>query len=344
MSLVFGPLDGVSLAGGARAFPARAMTTSEALASVPAGQRMSPAHLEHVQRELHALVGVRARHWSYLPGQRQIGEDTAALAARALREALSRSGLEAEHIDALFVATSTPHRFTSTVASHVGGLLGIQGACLDLRAGCSAGIYGLLQAAQYVQAGARAAALVGADTFSAVLPPEHRLSVCVMGDGASAALVVPGTGCLHALYYDSDGAHRALVHTPGPMPPTSEALAQGAYRLAGDPEGFNAQILPRYTQSIQRVLAHVGMSAADVDLLLPHQTSAPMLTELGASVGLPAQKVWTEGVAQHANIGAAGWISALVEAQRQGRVGPGSTVLCASVGGGMSWGAALWTL
>ncbi len=340
-----GPFDGVTILGAARALPGEPLTTRDALSATPSGARMSDDRLDWVASQLDASLGLRTRHWSYTPGDpTPHGSDTRTLAREALSGALASAGAAPESLGALMVATSTPHRFTSTVAGAVGGELGVRAPCVDVRSGCSGGVFGLTQTAIYVRGGAGHVALVGADTFSAVLPPEHRLSACVMGDGAAALVLGPGPGTLHAVHYDTDGSLGHLVGTCGAMPPRQGDLDAGGYLLSGDPEGLAAEVPGRYVRAITRVLEHAGRSIDEVDLFLPHQTSASGLIEVGALVGLPAERVWTRGVAEHANIGAAGWMSAIAGALDAGAVGPGSLVLTAAVGGGVSWGAALWTL
>jgi len=342
--MTFGPFEGIKIVGGGMAFPKQKLTTQQALKSVPVGQAMSEERCSYIVSQLDAQLGLQNRHWSYTPGNPTPKDlDSAGLAKQALQSALLRAELQPEQLDLLLTATSTPHRYTGTVASEVSNQLGIHAACVDIRSGCSSGLFALAQAAFQLQAGAQLAAIVGADTFSAVLPPEHRLGVCVMGDGAAALLLGKGEGSLQAVYFETDGSLSALISTPGQMPPSQAEVERGGYRLAGHPQGFDEQIHKHYVQAIERVLEHAGTSVEQLDWFIPHQTSIPTLKKIAEHFGIPEEKVWKKGIPRHANIGAAGWMAGLCGAIEDGDIRPGQTILSASVGGGMSWGAALWT-
>ena len=199
------------------------------------------------------------------------------------------------------------------------------------------------QAAFQLQAGANHVAIIGTDTFSSVLPPTNRLALAIMGDGAAALLFGQGTSVLHAVYFESDGSLSGMVETPGALPPSIQAIEQGQYHLCGDINGFDQEISSLYKRAIDAVLNHASISGAQIDWFIPHQTSIPTAMGVAQHYGIPAEKVWTKGIAQHANIGAGNWMAALGKALCEGDVQKGQTVLSAGVGGGMSWGAALWT-
>lgn len=127
------------------------------------------------------------------------------------------------------------------------------------------------------------------------------------------------------------------------MPPTAAALSADLYRLTGNLDRLDAQVPARYAQAIEAVLEHAQVTAAQVDVFIPHQTTVPALQNVCALVGIDPKRLWSAGVPRHGNIGAAGWIAGLAQARAEGMLTPGQTVLSASVGGGMSWGAALWT-
>ena len=283
-------------------------------------------------------MGVRERAWAHVPGTPldPAGEETTVdLAVTAARRALEDAGVASEELALVQVATSTPHRMTTTVAAAVGAALGVKAACVDVRGGCAAGLFALGNAALHVAAGAGPALVVGADTFSKIVPVGHAPSLLSLADGAGAIVVGRKTGsALLATSYQTDGALARLVYTDGALPPTEAEVARGGYQLSGAPEELARAVPDRYQAALSAVLRRAGVAASDVELYVPHQTGREVLEETSRRVGLART---FSNLERHANIGAAGWIVALVEAA----IRRGALVATAAVGGGLSWGAAV---
>src|SRR5438876_5601213 len=107
-------------------------------------------------------------------------ETTADMALAAARAALTAAGVEAQAIDLIVLATSTPdNTFPASAVSVQAGLGITHGAAFDLQAVCSGFVYGLATADGFLRSGAFTRALViGAETFSRILDWTDR-STCV---------------------------------------------------------------------------------------------------------------------------------------------------------------------
>src|SRR5688500_9231055 len=82
------------------------------------------------------------------------GEFTSDLALHAARAALADAGVEAQSIDLIILATSTPDRSFPASAVTVQAALGVtQGAAFDLQAVCSGFVYGIATADSLLKAG-----------------------------------------------------------------------------------------------------------------------------------------------------------------------------------------------
>lgn len=334
-----GPFPNVVIRGGATAFPSRTLDNADVLRWLDPDR--DPRRLAFAAEGLSQTLGVRTRAWARLPGDAGSDvSDTARLATEAARDALSDAEVGADEVDVLIVATSTPPRWTSTVSSSVGGALGLRATAFDLRSGCAGALIALSTAAMYLQHGARNVLVVGADTFSKAIPANDRTSALLLGDGAAAVVIGRGAGALRGACTVSDGALGRLVHTPGALPPTPEDAATGAYALHGDPTGFADAVPALYAEVIAGVLDHSGLVVADVRYV-PHQAGRAVIHAVADRFGIPRDRTF-EAVDRHANTGAASALTALVEARREGFVGPGDDVLLASVGGGMSAAALVW--
>ena len=306
----------------------------------PAGERLA-----FLAGGLEESLGVRERAWAHVPGEpfRHGDEESSIdLAFEAGRAALEDARLDAGDLALVLVSTSTPARMTSTLSAQVGARLGAnRAACMDLRTGCAAGLFALTTAAMYVDAGAGPVLLVGAETFSKVIPPSYKPAVVALGDGAGALVLEKAErGGLRSAFLATDGTLGKLVATEGGLPPTHEAIDAGDYLLSGDSEGLATTLPTKYLEAIKGALARAGVSPAEIDLYVPHQTSLPLIRAVAATAGIADERTFVN-VHRHANIGAAGFIVALAEARSEGRLPDRGRVLLAAVGGGMSWASAV---
>jgi len=96
--------------------------------------------------------------------------------------------------------------------------------------------------------------------------------------------------------------------------------------------------------AMEEALAHAGMTAADMDLFIPHQANLRIIEAAAKRLNLPAEKVFVN-IANYGNTSAAAVPIALCEAIDQGRVFPGSHLGMVAFGAGLTWAAAVvkWT-
>ena len=151
-------------------------------------------------------------------------------------------------------------------------------------------------------------------------------------EGQEVAEDGPGilTTKLHA-----DGRHNELLYVDG-GPSTTGTV--GKVRMKGR-EVFRHAVT-NLASVIDESLGAVGLTAADVDWVVPHQANARILDATARKLGLPAEKVVVT-VDQHANTSAASVPLALDVATRDGRIKPGQIVVLEAMGGGFTWGAAV---
>ena len=90
---------------------------------------------------------------------------------------------------------------------------------------------------------------------------------------------------------------------------------------------------------MNETLAVAGLSAEDVDWVVPHQANARILDATARKLGLPPEKVIVT-VDRHANTSAASVPLALDVAVRDGRIQRGDLIVLEAMGGGFTWGAA----
>jgi 3-oxoacyl-[acyl-carrier-protein] synthase III len=344
--LKLGPISGVAVLGGGAAFPELELTNLEVLTRLRGqlwpGRAPADDELVFVAESLEKTIGVQRRAWCHLPGEPlrpRDGPSVLELSEAAARGALADAGVTAAQLGLVLCATSTPHRMSSTLSAAVAQRLGASCAAMDTRTGCSGGLFALTTGALYVAAGAGPVLIVGADTFSKVIPPGSKIAALSLGDGAGALVLGARSGAsVDAAFLQTDGALGGLITTDGALPPTHEEIDRGGYVLSGAPDALAAAVPRKYAEAIAAVLETARLDAQQLALFVPHQTSRILIDTLSRGLGNPPTAV---NVERHANIGAAGWMVALVEAKA--KLTRGDRVLTAAVGGGMSWAAAVLT-
>jgi 3-oxoacyl-[acyl-carrier-protein] synthase-3 len=354
----FGPLLGVHITASAVGLP-------EPL-TLPDGRTLEALHNRDVFRLLlgnsyeavlvakglspdwpEQSAGLRYRRWTHLigtpPDHRE--ETCVDLGVKAVRDLLIAEECEPEEIDLLLLATTTPHKTTTSSACAVAAELGIQAPCLDLKAGCSSGLFGLIQAALYVGAGFEKVLLVVSETPSKYANPRVQETVMGVGDAAVALLLEPGDqgqGILGALI-GSDGQLGQLVQTPGLLPPTVAAIEAGQYYYHGQAAELKQAVPARYRDALRGALAQAGCEPADLDWFLPHQVNRSLTAGIAAEFGLePAQQIHV--IDRYGSTTAAGVLLALHHLRSDHAPEAGQLLALTTVGGGLSWGGLIWRL
>jgi 3-oxoacyl-[acyl-carrier-protein] synthase-3 len=271
------------------------------------------------------------------------GEMTSDLAYRAAQEALSGAGMGGNDLDLLVVATATPDNTFPATATKVQARLGMaRGAAFDVQAVCAGFIFALSVADNAVRLGqARTALVIGAETFSRILDWEDRGTCVLFGDGAGALLLKavpaasPGGRFILSNHLHSDGRQYGILYVDGGPSSTGST---GHLRMEGR-EVFR-QAVQHLSEVVDEALRANGLTAADIDWLVPHQANSRIIDGIGRKLGLPRDRI-VMTIARHANTSAASIPLALTEAAGDGRIRPGDLVLMEALGGGLSWGASL---
>jgi 3-oxoacyl-[acyl-carrier-protein] synthase III len=272
------------------------------------------------------------------------GEVTSHMAAKAARAALAHAHLDAQAIDLIVLATSTPDNTFPASAVAVQSELGItHGAAFDLQAVCSGFVYALSTADALLRAGTFNRALViGAETFSRLLDWTDRTTCVLFGDGAGAVVLEaqdqPGSaddrGVL-TVRLRSDGRHKSKLYVDGG--PSSTGTV-GHLRMEGR-EVFRHAVA-MITDVVEDAFKATGYGVDDIDWFVPHQANKRIIDGSAHKLGIDPSKVVVT-VDRHGNTSAASIPLALADATADRRIKRGDLVLLEAMGGGFTWGAAL---
>jgi len=275
------------------------------------------------------------------------GLATSDLAIAAARAALADADMDAGDVDTLVVATCTPDQPLPSVASFVARELGLRVAAFDLNAACSGWVYGLVNAASMMTAmGGRASLLIGAEVLSRWMDPADRTTLPLFGDGAAAAVLVPGSGASGPgllswdLGVDGDAADLLRVPAGGSrFPATPENIAAGGHYMKMQGQEVFRRAVRTVEASCRTVLDAARVDPSEVVLFVPHQANARIVDALLPRIGVPATKTMMN-IERYGNTSAASIPLALCEAAAAGRLADGDLVLLAGFGAGMTWATA----
>jgi 3-oxoacyl-[acyl-carrier-protein] synthase III len=262
--------------------------------------------------------------------ERRVGGTTAGLSVESGREALDRSGVDPASIDLLILATTTPDRTVPATASTVQHGLGLQCGAFDLNAACSGWVYGLVAAHGFIAAGAEKILLIGTDTLARITDWTDRNTAVLFADGSGAAVIesVDGPGQLLGWDLASDGSAEEALYCElgGHLQMEGREVFRRAVRIMVD--------------SAVASMAHAGVTADDIALVVPHQANIRIISaacdRLG--IGLDRASVVLE---RTGNTSAASIPLALAAALDGGRVHDGDLVLFVGFGAGMTAASAV---
>ncbi len=283
-------------------------------------------------------TGIRQRHIA------AEGEKTSDLSVAAARRALEDAGVGAEELDLIVLATSTPDETFPATATAVQASLGVkQGAAFDIQAVCTGFIYALAVADNFIKAGqSKCALVIGAETFSRILDWEDRATCVLFGDGAGATVLqaVEGEGVIAdrgilSTHLHADGSKHDLLYVDGGP---SSTQTTGHVRMLG--RELYRQAVVNLAAVVKETLDASGLSAEEIDWLVPHQANKRIIDSTVRKLGLDAEKIIVT-IDRHANTSAASVPLALAEAVADGRIKRGDMVLMEAMGGGFTWGACL---
>jgi len=265
-------------------------------------------------------------------------ELTSDLATKAAQKAISNAKIDIDEIDMIIVATTTPDLTFPSTAVIVQAKLGAKNAfAFDIQAVCSGFIYALSTANNFIKSGqVKNVLVIGAETISKIIDWQDRNTCVLFGDGAGAVVLSATddtkSGIISTRLY-SDGNLVDMLKTTGGPSSTGES---GYITMKGK-EVFKHAV-EKMGNCVIKSLEAANLKPEDIDLLIPHQANARILTAVAKRLELPMEKVIMT-VQNHANTSAASIPLALDYALENNRIKKGDIVVMEALGGGLTWGS-----
>jgi 3-oxoacyl-[acyl-carrier-protein] synthase-3 len=211
------------------------------------------------------------------------------LAADAVAEAIQRSGVPADQVDAVIVSTISNPKQTPSVSAIVADRVGANpAAAYDVNAACAGFSYAVTQADALVRAGAaRYVAVVGAEKLSDIVDPTDRTISFLLGDGAGAAIIGPSdTPGIGPTVWGSDGSKADAVGMNHTLAEFRDGTAPWPTLRQEGPTVFRWAVW-EMVKVARRAIEEAGIQATDLAAFIPHQANMRIIDEFAKQLGLP---------------------------------------------------------
>ena len=346
---------GSVIIGSGRALPARIVTNDE-LSEI----------VDTTDEWIVPRTGIHTRHVAIEETCTDLGAQ-AALRALGLEEGgwqREAGAIEAASLDMIICPTLTADTHFPSEAARIRERIGATNAvCYDMSCACSGCVYGL-STADLIMAGAafarqeaartgrplrcndvRRVLVVAAERLSKLVDWEERATCILFGDGAAAAVyraTEDDNLGIQSTFIAADGSGaeylrmEALpVEDPFAEDRTVDPKARFLKMQGAAVVRFTARAVP---QAIDTALQRAGITADDIDWVVPHQANLRILDVIARRYHLPKEKVYVN-MDRFGNTSSASVPICLNEMRRNGLLREGQTIVCTGFGGGLTYGA-----
>jgi 3-oxoacyl-[acyl-carrier-protein] synthase III len=286
-------------------------------------------------------TGIKQRHVA------DAETSSATLGARALHAACDQAGMQTAELDAIVVATSSPDTLFPSTACWIQNELGIRGMpAFDIAAGCSGFLYALEVAACMLVAGSgKRIGVVGCEVMSKVVDWTDRTTCVLFGDGAGAAVIESSDQDIGLLAsnWGADGSLAPILYLPAGgtrTPASAQTIEDNLHVVHMQGNAVFRHAVRAMTAASKAALDAAGLTADDIDLLIPHQANMRIMEACRRRLDIPLEKMFSI-VDRYGNMSAATIPIAIHEAREAGRMPDGSTVAMAAFGTGLTWAGAV---
>lgn len=282
-------------------------------------------------------TGIRTRHLAK-------EETTTSMAADAAKKALANSGLQAEDIELLIVATISADTETPSTACRVQAELGAcRAVAFDINAACSGFLYAVHIAEAFIKSGVyKNALLIGAETLSKLVDWSDRSTCILFGDGAGAAVLQASEeGGVFSQSIGSNGSKWEVLSCmgrPNNNPICKNEAAPGYMYMDGQAVfKFAVKTVP---MCVEDALDKAGVSADEVKYFILHQANSRIIQSVAKRLGQPEEK-FPMNLDQCGNTSAASLPILLAQMDGKGMLRKGDKLILSGFGAGLTWGACL---
>ena len=288
--------------------------------------------------------GIKERRWAT--------EDTTTfdLAHKASLNAISNAGIDPQDIDMIIVGTLSSDYFFPGVSAQLQESLNLNTiGAFDIKAACSAFIYSLSIADQFIKTGmAENILVVGAEAQTKLIDKSTngRDIAVLFGDGAGAAIIKKTNDKSFILsthlHCEGKNIKNLWMQAPG--------TSQGSWfeDKSFDSDRFTAEMngrevfrnaVKRFPEVINEALVNNKLSINDIKLIIPHQANFRISQAVAKKMNVDMNIVYSN-IHKYGNTTAASIPIALTETIEEGLIIKGDYVILAAFGAGYTWASA----
>jgi 3-oxoacyl-[acyl-carrier-protein] synthase-3 len=287
--------------------------------------------LDTTDEWIFSRTGIKERHIA------DDNETTSDLAYMAAMEAIKFAEINANDIDLIILATTTPDKIFPSTACTVQAKLGIKCPAFDIQAVCTGFIYALSIADKFIKtSSAKNILVIGADRMSSITDYKDRSNAILWGDGAGAVIInsskEPGILSTHI---HADGMYEDMLY----VPKSSERKKETETIQMQGNQVFKFAV-NTLDQIVDETLTYNKLQKSDIDWVVPHQANIRILEATAKKLDMSMSKIIVT-IDRHGNTSAASIPLALDEGIKVGKIKANQTILMEAFGGGFTWGSAL---
>jgi 3-oxoacyl-[acyl-carrier-protein] synthase-3 len=271
------------------------------------------------------------------------GKGTSYMAIKAAKDLLAKSKVNPEEIDLVILATTTPDMLVAATGVYVASQIGAVNAfAYDLQAACSSFLYGMSNAAAYIESGRyKKVLLIGADKMSSIIDYTDRATCIIFGDGAGAVLFEPnydGLG-LQDEFLKSDGIGRDYLKIDAGgsiLPSSKETVENRQHYVFQDGKTVFKYAVSGMADVSEKIMERNNLTKNDINWLVAHQANKRIIDATANRIGIEEDKVLVN-IHRYGNTTSA--TLPLLLNDFEGQLKKGDNLIFAAFGGGFTWGA-----
>lgn len=290
---------------------------------------------------IRSRSGIATRHWA------SPEETVTVMSVEAAGKALANAGIDPEQVGGVIVSTVSHFKQTPAVATEIADRLTPgKPAAFDISAGCAGFGYGLtLAKGMVVEGSAEYVLVIGVERLSDLTDLEDRATAFLFGDGAGAVVVGPSREpAIGPTVWGSEGDKSGTIKQTVPWTDYRDGTVERFPAITQEGQAVFRWAVFEMAKVAQQALDAAGITAADLDVFIPHQANMRIIDSMVKTLKLPEHVTVARDVETTGNTSAASIPLAMERLLATGQAKSGDTALVIGFGAGLAYAATVVTL